>query len=189
MMIDKRKIRLYKKLVILIICFFILIRIFALTLSKYESTTSSDANIDIAFYVLNEDYQAMTLNLDSLFPQDELYEYTFSISNEKDGHVAETNLKYNLQIRTTTNLPLSFKLYMNDGNEDIITESKIVQEDDGYDTYFLKMSTEEQYFFYDTAKTNTYKLTIEFPAKYNTVDYQDIIEALEINVASEQITE
>jgi hypothetical protein len=78
---------------------------------------------------------------------------------------------------------------MNNGSENIITDSKIEQEDDGYDTYFLKMSTDEQQFYYNTANTNTYTLTVEFPAEYNSINYQDIIEALEIIVTSEQIVE
>ena len=62
---------LYAKLVILILCFFILLRIVTLVLSKYESEAKTTANVDIAFYLLKEDYKTMTLNLASLFPQDD----------------------------------------------------------------------------------------------------------------------
>ena len=115
---NKKNIRLYQKLVILLICLIIIMRIFTLVLSKYESTTSSNANVDIAFYLLNEDFQTMTLNLASIFPQDEEYVYTFSIGNQDGEKVAEVNLEYELSMRTTTNLPITYELYMNEDYTD-----------------------------------------------------------------------
>ena len=56
-MINKKLRRLYAKLVILVLCFLIIARIFVLVLSKYESISNSYANVDIAFYLLNEDYK------------------------------------------------------------------------------------------------------------------------------------
>ena len=99
---------LYTKLVILILCFLILIRIVTLVLSKYESEAQSTANVDIAFYLLKEDYKKMTLNLDSLFPQNDAYVYTFTIGNQEGDKTAEIDLVYDLTIRTTTNLPLTY---------------------------------------------------------------------------------
>ena len=81
---NKKLKRLYAKTVILILCFFILIRIVTLVLSKYESEARSTANVDIAFYLLKEDYKTMTLNLASLFPQNDAYLFTFTIGNQ-DG--------------------------------------------------------------------------------------------------------
>ena len=52
---SKKLKRLYAKLVILILCFLILMRIVTLVLSKYESEAKSTANVDIAFYLLKED--------------------------------------------------------------------------------------------------------------------------------------
>ena len=67
-MSEKEKKGLYKRLVILLMCLIIIIRILTLVLSKYESESNSNANVDIAFYLLKEDYKQMTLNLASLFP-------------------------------------------------------------------------------------------------------------------------
>ena len=98
-MIENRKRRLYVKLILLLICLIIIIRIFTLVLSKYESESNSSANVDIAFYLLKEDYKEMTLNLASLFPQDDEYVFTFSIGNEDGIKVAETDLEYDLTLR------------------------------------------------------------------------------------------
>ena len=69
------------QILILILILILLIRIISLTISKYESSAISDSAIQVAFYVLNRDYQSMSLNLESLFPRDEPYVYYFSVSN------------------------------------------------------------------------------------------------------------
>lgn len=190
-MIEKRKKNLYKKFVILVLCLLILIRIFVLTLSSYESKAESDANIDLAFYVLNEDYQSMNINLDNIFPSDDSYIYTFTISNEKDGNRADTNLEYDLKIRTTTNLPLEYKLYKNQDYNDIDAQSIIINdniEKDASGTYFRTMETPIEKFYYDTKGENIYYLVVDFPSQYNSEDYQNIVEGIEISVKSHQIT-
>ena len=106
---SKKKKRLYAKLVILILCLIIVLRIFTLIWSKYESEGVSNANVDIAFYLLKEDFKDMTLNLAKIFPRNDAYIYTFSIGNQDENEVAEVDLTYNLTLRTTTNLPLSYE--------------------------------------------------------------------------------
>ena len=61
-------------------------------------------------------------------------------------------------------------------------------EQDEYGTYFRVMTTETENLNYREPKTNTYQLVIHFPENYNTTNYQNIIEALEINVNSHQVT-
>lgn len=188
---NKKTRRLYAKLVILVLCLCIIIRIFTLVLSKYESESSANADVDIAFYLLKEDYKTMTLNLASLFPQDNAYVYTFSIGNEDGDKKAEIDLVYNLTLRTTTNLPLTYELYMNEeytasGAQNIILENTIGTDENG--TYFRTMTTDPITLQYTNPTTNLYQLVVYFPSSYNTNNYQDIIEALEITVHSEQVT-
>lgn len=181
---NKRKKILYVKLIILILCLLITLKIFTLVLSKYETEANAVAKIDIAFYLLKEDYQTMTMNLAKLVPQNNAYIYTFSIGNEDGEQVAETDLEYDLTIRTTTNLPLTYELYMNDSN--IIENNTIEQDEQG--AYFRIITTSTQRLNYKEPKTNQYSLVIYFPINYNTTNYQDIIELLEITVESRQVT-
>ena len=188
---DKKKIRLYQKLVILLICFIIVLRIFTIILSRYESTANSDANVDIAFYLLKEDYQEMKLNLSSIFPQNEVYTYKFSIGNQDGDKVAEVNLEYELELIATTNLPLTYELYKNEeyteqGATNIIQSNEVEQDEFG--TYFRTMKTEKETLNFEEPKTNVYQLVIHFPEDYNTSNYQDILEMLRITVNGKQIT-
>jgi len=188
---NKKLRRLYAKLIILVLCLLIIARIFVLVLSKYESISNSYANVEIAFYLLKEDYKSMTLNLAELLPQDNAYVFDFSIGNEDGIETAEVDLEYELSLRTTTNLPLTFELYMNEsytdeGATNIIKENNIALDAQG--TYFRTMTTDKIYLSYKEAKTNLYQLVVYFPKNYNQEIYQDIIELLEINVDAHQVT-
>ena len=160
------------------------------TYSKYESRANTKPNIIVAFYVLNKDYQSMNLNLDELFPREEPYIYTFSISNTKGQKRCQTDLEYELSIKTTTNLPITYELYKNQNyNDDNATSIKktdeIIQDEDG--TYFRIITTETESFSFREDETNIYQLVVHFPQEYNTINYQDIIEGIEITVNSKQI--
>lgn len=184
--------RLYVKLIILILSLLIIARIFVLVLSKYETISNSYANVEIAFYLLKEDYKTMTLNLAELLPQDNVYVFDFSIGNEDGIEIADVDLEYELTLKTTTNLPLTYELYMNEkygdnGAKNVIKENNI--ELDEYGTYFRTMTTEKNYLSYKEGVTNVYQLVVYFPANYNQEIYQDIIELLEINVNAQQVTD
>lgn len=182
---NKKIMRLYAKLVILVLCMLIIARIFVLVLSKYESISDSYANVDIAFYLFKEDYKTMTVNLASIEPRDDKYIYEFTIGNQDGIETAEIDLEYELTLRTTTNLPLTFELYKNETN--IIKENNIIT--DEYGTYFRVLTTEKEFLPYTEGTTNLYQLVVEFPANYNQEKYQDIIELLEITVNAQQVTE
>ena len=183
--------RLYAKLIILVLCLLIIARIFVLVLSKYESIANSYANVEIAFYLLKEDYKTMTINLAELLPQDNAYVFDFSIGNEDGIEMADVDIEYELTLRTTTNLPLTFELYMNEkytdvGATNIIKENNIAQDEHG--TFFRTMTTEKINLSYKEAVTNLYQLVVYFPTNYNQEIYQDIIELLEITVDAKQVT-
>ena len=108
-----------EKLVILTMVLVLLICVIPKTFSKYESDMSGVAEVETAFYVVATDYQYQTIALPTIVPTDEPYVYTFSVANNKDGKRLETRLEYNLSIRTTTNLPLTYELYKNDSDVSI----------------------------------------------------------------------
>lgn len=190
--IRMKRMKIYIKLVILFSCLLITLRIFTLTLSKFESEAKSTTDIDIAFYLLKEDYQTMELSLENLYPSEKPYVYTFSISNADGEKRAEVDLTYDLVIKTTTNLPLIYELYMNelydDENSNIaLTRNEVDTDEDG--TYFRYLETANETFEYVNIEKNVYQLVVYFPQEYNTENYQDIIESIEINIDAKQVIE
>lgn len=160
------------------------------TISKYTSQSTSSADVDVAFYLIKTSYQSTTVLLDEITPRNEPYVYTFTIANNNGVNRTETKLEYDLSIRTTTNLPLTYSLYMNQNYDDqnasnIITNQRLIQDDDG--TYFNKFETSKNYFSHEYDESNTYQLVVSFPNTYVDEMYQDIIESIEITINSKQI--
>lgn len=187
---DKKLAKKLVQILILLLSLILLIRIISLTFARYESRANTNSNIEVAFYVINKDFSKMNLNLDSLFPSDEPYIYYFSISNTDGTNICETDMEYDLTIRTTTNLPIEYDLYMNqqyndEGATSIIKENKIEQDENG--TYFRIITTEKEEFSYLNEKENIYQLVLKFPSQYSHINYQDVIEGIEITVDSRQV--
>lgn len=157
------------------------------SLSRFTSLLSSDANISIAFYVIDTEYQTEEIKLDKIIPSDTAYEYNFSVANYNKTKRLETNAEYNLVIRTTTNLNLEYELYENNSNESVILSKELTQDEDG--TYYNVIKTDKEQFGYTKNQINYYTLSIKFPLEYMSYDYQDIIESIEIIILSEQVTD
>ena len=181
----RRKINLYKKIILIIILLIFLLLVIKGTLARYSSSGQSEANVDVAFYLLKEEEISQTIALEEMMPSDDVYTYTFSIANNDGTNRTETALKYTISIRMTTNLPLTYELYMNDGTNNLF--EGYTTEQDEFGTYFKTITSSENTFGFEQDETNTYKLQVKFPPEYNSVEYQGIIEALEITVDSQQI--
>lgn len=188
--VNKKRFRLMMSISFLSLLLIISIFSVPTTLSKYESTTSSTAHAQVAFYLLKTTYSTEAILLEEIAPRNNPYTYTFTVSNNDGTNRTETNLQYDLTIRTTTNLPLTYELYLNsvytDANpENAITDDDVIQDSDG--TYFNVFTTDTQYFSYSYNETNTYQLVVYFPSTYVDEMYQDIVDSIEITVDSKQI--
>lgn len=176
------------KLLVSMLILFLLYKIVFSSFSLYESEANSDADADVAYFVLNDEYQSQVIKLDSMNPGDS-QNFVFNISNyvlddDSEEVVSEVDMEYTLKIRTTTNLPLEYELTRSQsaGEEETF---ELVTDDDG--TYFKKLLEETGTFSCDQGYTNTYTLTITFPANENDIKYQDLIECIEVSVDSRQI--
>lgn len=171
-------------LIILGFCIIILFFAFTKTGAIFQTETSSQSNVDIAFYCIKEDFQTMTLKLDDILPRIEPYIYNFTVSNNDGTKRTETELQYDLIIRTTTNLPLDITLFdTNSGVSEIGTET-IALDSDG--TYFRIINIPQREFGFLNNQTDSFRIEVVLPTTYKSYEYQDMIELIEINVDSKQ---
>lgn len=205
----KRRIKLLIAAITLVLLYHVLFSSYSI----YESEANSTAAIDVAFFVLDDEYETQVITLEDMNPGDEQY-CNFSIANymiDENGEkfVSETDMEYELKIRTTTNLPLSYELYKNQsidvtGLQNILETETVFNYSDEDSTIFKRLvqstlSAEEKEegitdkgtFLYSANEgngiSNTYILKVSLPESCNSADYQNIIECIEITVDARQI--
>ena len=192
-MIDKKKLR--KILLILLLIAIIIIAIILIrnTLARYETTATSDKDIDVAFWVIGESYNTQRMLIKNIYPSDTSFDYTFTISNfevnEDDNSIkkrAETDLEYELSLTTTTNLPLEYAIQKNGAN--CSTNETLITDSDG--TYYKNMKLAKVRLNQDADRTDTYVLKVTFPkSNYKNLDYADLLEYIKIDMNAKQIIE
>ncbi len=175
--------------IFLFILLVLIITLFPLTYSRYETTATSGANIPVAHYILGAGYQYIDVSIPNLVPRATPYVYNFTIANNKDGKRTETLMEYDLKVVTTTNLELNYELYINEdyqssGSTNKINNTNIIQDEDG--TYFKEMTVPKSYFTYEYNEINNYTLLIYFPTNYKDAKYQDQVESIFIIIESKQ---
>ena len=182
----KRQIRLiYFKCVMYFIILLLSIGALRTTIARYRSSARSNADVNLAYYFFKDESISQELKLESILPREEPYTYTFSVANNDGTDRTETAIEYVIQIKTTTNLPLNFKVYnQEDMTHDLVTGVQTVQDSDG--TYFKYVNVQKEEMGFAEDEQKIYTLQVEFPKEYNRAEYEGIIEYVEIKINSSQ---
>ncbi len=183
--INKTKFLFFFKYIAIFLLVVFIINIMEITYSKYSSSANGDAAANIAFFIVDVGTYENTISLNNLEPSNNDYIYKFTVNNFKNNKRTNVKLDYNLEFVTTTNLPLTYKIYK-EGTNNIITSNEIIQ--DG-DMYFNKLSTNEAgSFSYEENQTEEYTLVVNFPITYNDKpdEYQGLIDSFMIKINATQ---
>lgn len=191
-MFDKKKLIRINQITIGIIILFLLMLTVPFAYSKLFSQTESDTQIETAFFILKEDYYEANINLGNLIPRDEPYTYKFRIANNDGTNRLETKMEYHLRIITTTNLPITYRLYIDEeytqeGSTNVITNDTLIRDEGEDGAYFRTLETESKTFNFEQNEENIYQLVVTFPKEYDSFEYQDIIEGITIQIEAKQI--
>lgn len=184
-MIDKKKFKTSMTITLIIIVILILLSLIRLSFSIFHTDSSGTVVNHIAFYTVEPTRQTQTLKMFEISPDNHEYIYTIDVSNFKNGKTSEVDLSGTLQIKTTTNIPVEYKLYLGDNPTNIIGNKETIQDED--DTYFFKYSSQNVTFTHNVQKTYNYKLSVKFPNTYNSEEYQDLLDTIEITIDVKQL--
>jgi len=185
---NKKRLIVSMILLILVAILLVFVKTDIVTLSKYESTATSQNEIRTAIYLLEDTYETVNVRLPDIVPDNNQYIYTFSVSNFNQDKHSDTNLKYRIHIRTTTNIEIEYELYNTldiDEATPCADEGEVIQ--DYYGTHFRHIYTDYETMLYSEDKTDYYTLLFTFPDDFNKSKYSGIAEMIEINVESSQI--
>ena len=189
-MIDKK--RLIKSLIIISLIIIIVIAVIQTrkTLARYETTTSTERDVDVAFWVIDHDFKSDSILIRDIYPSPTAFEYNFTVSNFTAGKRAETDLEYEILITTTTNLPLTYEIQKNGTTCTKVEE--LVTDTDGtyYKNIALQNGTDKHFMDLGTDTTDEYLLKVTFPQEYSANEqYADLMEDVKINLTARQVIE
>ena len=188
----KYKIRfLFLSFTLTFLFFFSLFLLKPITSAKFRSGTNISLDVDYAVFLFQEELFSFQMNTEGIVPREEPYYYTFSVSNYDNKKMSDVDLSYSLQIRTTTNLPITYELYKNESpGEDAINLLKncnTIQDEDG-SWYYEFSKTEETLFSYKVQSKDVYILAIKFPLAYSFSDaYADSLDLVEFTIEAKQV--
>lgn len=181
----KSKVKL--NIIVLLISGIMLVVGSSITYSLFTSSTKFVANQKVAKFIFNaKKTDTIELPITNLNPGDEI-EYKFEVANNINSKRSEVTINYYMTIKTYHFMPLDIELYKVDGN----VEERILKCDETYsrnqDNQLL-CNMDIQTLSHNEAEMDKYKLKIKFPAIYNTENYTELVDYIDIDINSWQAT-
>ena len=176
----------------LLLILFLARYLFGLAYARYEVRTKINANISKALYIFSDEKISFNLEPEGIIPSNDPYVYKFSVSNFDASHDSDVDLTYSIQMKTTTNLPITIRMYRNElytaaGATNIFGGAVLKQDTDN--TWYRVYTTNSEYAMnYATHVTDVYTIVIDFPSSYaSNTTYSNSIESIEITLNSRQV--
>lgn len=186
--VNKRDFRLYLFFSILLLVTLITFGKFDFTQALYESEADVSVEPDLAFFIVDVTNTSGQIKLDGIIPRAQPYLFTFQVSNFTATEHADVDLTYSIEIITTTNMHLNFKIYKGNGNTDVIDSDTTTTDANG--VYYRHLVINDvSTMSYANDVTDTYTLSVEFPtSNMNNPDaYAGIIDLIDIKINAEQV--
>lgn len=189
-MLDKKKLKRSILILFLIAIIIIAIIFIVRTLSRYQSVATSEKDVDVAFWMLHDDFQTASMIIKDIYPSEQSFDYSFNVSNfeeDEEGNIAkraETDLEYRLKIITTTNLPLEYEIMKDDTV--LTTQQNIITDDDG--TYYREIVIDPTQMLQGEDLTDMYTIRVTFPKENDTnAEFSDLIEYIRLEIDANQL--
>lgn len=180
----KKYVKKYKILFCLIIMIFVIFSA-GVAYSFFHSSTIALGEANIAKFIFNTNQsEELYLPLIDLNPGDELT-FPFEISNSSNEQTSDVSVEYRIIIKTFHLAPLNIKLYkVNNDIRNLVlncneTYSRNSQNEIVCNTAVFTMS-------YVTGTTEQYELDVTFPSEYNSEDYTNLLDYVNLEIKSWQ---
>ena len=187
--INRRDFRLYLFFSILLIVTLVSFGKFNFTQARYESEVTVTAGPTLAFFIVDVTNASGQIKLDGIVPRTQPYLFTFEVSNFKGNQHANVDLTYSIEIITTTNMQLNFKIFKGNNMEQNEVDSDTITADENGVYYRHLVINDVSVMNYSNNCTDTYTLWVEFPV--SNMDYPDayagIIDLVDIKINAEQV--
>lgn len=173
-----------------ILLFLVAMFVFVFGAGVTYSAFTSDASLaltdqKIAKFIFEaKEYDTLELPIASLLPG-ESQEFAFSVTNSKEGDVANVSLNYKIVLTTFHFIPFNIELYSKVGEE----KNLVMTCDESYsrnDQHELVCNSDIFSMEHNASQLDEYILKVTFPEEYNQEEYSDLADFLDISVQSYQ---
>ena len=174
-----------KQRIALIVMFgFLNILLVGVTYSFFVSDANFFANQDIAKFVFNaEETSTISVPITDLNPGDSA-SYSFEVTNNVDDIVSQVTINYQCVVKTYHLMPLEIKLFKTGSVEELIlTCDETFNRDENNQ---LVCNSLVQEMPYDSKVADTYRLDISFPEEFNSENYSELVDYIDIDIRSWQ---
>ena len=187
--INKRDFGRYLFFSILLVAVLVSIGRFNFTQARYESEVTANVSPSLAFFIVDVTNQSGQIKLQGIVPSDVAYTFEFYVSNFDATRHAEVDLTYSIEIVTTTNMPLDFRIYKgNDLQLDQIDHDITTTDDNGVYYRHLIIDDASTMNFANNV-TDKYTLWVKFPIENKDYpdSYEGIIDLVDVVIRAEQV--
>ena len=145
-------------------------------------------NQKIAQFVFDaKQTDSISLPLTDFVPGDSR-NYTFEVANKKDDIKSNVTLNYQITLESFHFIPFEIKLYEGEGeNKELVLtcdESYARNEENK-----LVCNAPIEELKYHEGIINTYTLEVTFPSSYNSYNYADLVDYIDLKIKSWQVVE
>ena len=171
-----------RRIVIIVILFCQIICFSKITYSLFHSETFfSFENMEIAEFIFEtQRTDRIELDFADLKPGD-TKEFSFQVSNTKDKNITNVTTEYQITIKTFHFMPLIIELYKDD-NRVMTCDEKYKRNTDNA----LVCESKIWELVHDTEKTENFKIKVSFPIEYNTQEYTELVDYIDLGISSWQ---
>jgi len=186
---DKRDFSLYLFFSLALLVTLFSIRSLNFTQARYESSALSTVSPNLAFFVVGVESSTGQIKLEGMVPRANPYLYTFSVSNFSGTERANVDLTYSIEIITTTNMPLNFRIFKGNNNTDNEIDTDTTTTDVNGVYYRHLVINDVSSMPFNTPTTDNYTLWVEYPTSNAAypAEYAGIIDLVDIKINAEQV--
>lgn len=173
-----------RKIIIIISIIVTTFFVIGIAYSAFQSdATLNVADQKIAKFIFNTKVQdQIELPLTNLEPNSK-QEYSFSVTNSQENKISNVTINYQIAIKTFHFIPLEIKLYKDQEEEAILTCDESFSRDEDN---ILVCNSPIQELNHNQKKQDDFKLEVIFPEKYNTEEYANLVDFVDIEIKSWQ---
>lgn len=172
------------KLKIIVILLFLIPCFYKITYSFFNTKTSlAIKNGEIAEFIFEaKRTNHIELEFENL-KAGENREYEFQVSNTKDDTITNVTSEYQITIKTFHFMPLLIELYRN--NELVMAcDEKYSRNEDNA----LVCNSDVWELEHNSTKTDKFNIKISFDSQYNSLEYTELVDYIDIDISSWQKT-